>query len=203
MHYRHSFIRSLTTITCYLGLASCGSTQEANAPAPPTLNWAKGAPQAEPSYSDQDLARLELCPLISTAVFVAGQSKQKGISLTETEQELAKTSSGNEQLSQLTSMFVKQTYETPFDDLLDYVQQNHTTCVEQLGELTGPRAERAVFCLNRHLVVLAAYRMRGEGTLEAVSNKLEKVPGFGSEFAESGYAGQGPTQEAWYECVKD
>lgn len=203
MHYPHFMLRSLITVSSCLMLAACGSAQEADAPATPALNWAKGAPQAEPSYTDQDLARLELCPLISTAVFVAGQSKEKGVSLADTEQEIAKTSSGDEQLAQMTSLFVKQTYETPFEDLLEYTQQNHATCVEQLGEITGPRAERAVFCLNRHLVVLAAYRMRGESTLAAVSKKLENIPGYGSEFAELGYHGQGPQREAWSECVKE
>lgn len=203
MLFGHHLFRSLTTVIFCVGLASCGSGREADVPATPALNWAKGAPQAEPRYSDQDLGRLELCPLISTAVFVAGQSKQKGISLAETEQQLAKTASGDEQLAQMTSLFVKQTYETPFEDLLDYTQQNHTTCVEQLGEITGPRAARAVFCLNRHLVVLAAYRMRGEDTLAAVSKQLQEVPGYGSEFAERGYSGEGPKQEAWYECVKE
>lgn len=203
MKHPHFIFRSLITVTACLALAACGSAQEADAPATPALNWAKGAPQAEPSYNDQELARLELCPLISTAVFVAGQSKEKGIPLEQTEQEIAKTSSGNDQLAEMTRMFAKQTYEASFDDLLGYTQQNHTVCVEELGEIKGPRAERAVFCLNRLLVVLAAFRMRGEDTLAAVSKKLEHVPAFGSEFAERGYSGEGPKQEAWYECVKE
>lgn len=199
--------RARSKACCALGLLAsalmgCGSAQEPATPAGEGgIDWAAGAPSASPAYTEEERARLELCPLIGTAVFVAGHSKEQGISFEETERALAEKSPPGE-LQNMVSMFVKQTYEDDYPDLVEYTRMNNETCVEKLGEITGARADRAEFCLGRHLVGLASYRLKGQHSQRDVSAKLQGVPGYTEEVVKLGYEGQMPPMEGWQECIK-
>lgn len=181
--------------------AGCGTPSE---PATPS-NGAKGtgrAPEVTPAYTEEELARLTLCPFVVVTVFVAGQNKANGVPLEALEQEIQEQPLADD-IRKLSLLFTQQTYEDNYPDQVEYVRELSDTCIAEIGEIKGARASRAGFCLGRQLTALAGYRLHQEQTLEELSTRLKDVPGYSLEVLERGYQGNKPDfKESWTECVE-
>lgn len=178
----------------------CGSPPQPIAARHERFDWATGAPSVSPKYTQEEAARLALCPPIGAAVFVAAHSKEKGTPLAEVEAELA-THSSRDDVKEMLRLFIEQTHRDEYTDAVKYTQSNHEQCVEKVGGLSGARATRAVFCLGRQLVALASYRLRGQSSSAELSAKLQGVPGYTKQAVEFGHAGNAPSTEGWEFCI--
>lgn len=164
------------------------------------LDWSRGAPEVGGAFTDEQEQRLAICVLVSTTMFSAGESKTRGVTRESFTEELRKKQD-DEAVNQFIESFVDATYESDFEDPVEFTYARHATCVEKVAELEGALAERAEFCLGRNLVAVVGYRLRSRHSAKELATRLQLVPGFDKPYLNVGYAGTFPEISYWQECL--
>jgi hypothetical protein len=189
-----------------LVLAGCGGgptaePKSADEPPKPSLDWAQGAPEISPAYTEEELLRLNVCPLITTVVLSAGRAKAAGSPAETHLGEIRRREWDSEAIRDLVLAFTKATYDTEYEDLFAFSQQTQETCVKEIGEVSGAQATRANFCLNRNMVEAAGAIFKREMSESELADKLQYFPGYGAPYLAVGYREKSPSHEHWQECI--
>lgn len=190
---------------------ACGGASGPGAPITPVakdgatthreMDWGAGAPSVNPKYTEEESARLYLCPLILAAVVVAGDSKDNGVPLAKVRAEIAAQSAPGD-AKDLANAFTQQTYDDDYTDLVQYAQATNDRCVENVGGVGETRSQRALFCLGRQLTALAGFRLGKHQSMAELSARLSGVPGYSEQALRFGYEGTPPPMEGWLECAE-
>jgi len=165
------------------------------------MDWAAGAPSVTPKYTEEESARLYLCPLILAAVVVAGHSKDNGVPLSKVRAEIDAQSTPGD-AKDLANAFSQQTYDDNYSDLVQYAQSTNDRCVENVGGISDARSQRALFCLGRQLTALAGFRLGKQQSMAELSARLRGVPGYSDQALRFGYDGTPPPMEGWLDCAE-
>lgn len=194
---RSSF-RNLALSAVLLGFTSACSSSANGSP-----SSAESAASA-PVYSEEELTRLELCPLISTTVMLAANAKLKG---TPEEEFRARQQYTDEALGKMSEAFISQTYRDDFSDPVAYVVENQRQCVSRVAELPDDRSALARECLGRHFMTAVIVGSPSDVSLEEQQGLLRNVPGYSAQFVEAEFkrrheSGEAPSLETWRDCVR-
>src|SRR5690606_34408470 len=120
---------ALFVATMLLGCGASQSTQK-SAGQDTGLDWAAGAPAVTPAYSDEEHARLGLCPMISRTVFLASELKAEGVPLREAKERLSDPPAEivdvkDEKSAELLGQFVEGTYAQETGDIVSHIADIH------------------------------------------------------------------------------